>query len=499
VQEGEDPADKMSSASSFAKWGKKKLGLKKGSKGERRGSADGTPDSVDVAEEEGAGINRSESLTQFSTISNDPDSPITPPSPDIPLSPITRTDSYDDQASNLILGAMSRGRKGRTGSDGTAGALAAIGLKGAGITSPIAASRPEQVQKSKPVGGSSSSKGRAPSPFFRARKHREKQRARDTSPEVGALEKDAASESDGESIAARSYRPSNSAWTDDEDDTEPEPDLDSDDDMDELDSDELELIDEDGGVKFDDETVHNTEANALFYQGGQPAPQTGEPEVDEGPLDRYGEDVEQDVLGEGPNVVVPPEPMFPSSSAFNVKKRKTLDSGLELVTSRPSYARDRCTINLTHGDPDASLEESNKRLNRYVVLSDLSEESKYAVEWAIGTVARDGDEVFLISVKEDESKGGLLTSGDSANQAVDPKTWSDSDKGQKVKNQRERQQMALLLTKQVTSLLQRTKLNITVTCQFLHAKNSRHMLLGAFLLNLELMRQISLISSSQPW
>lgn len=395
----------MSTASSFAKWGKKKLGLKKGSKGERRGSVevDGTTESAEVDDEEGAGINRSESLTQFSTISNDPDSPTTPPSPDVPLSPIARTDSYDDQASNLILGAMSRGRKSRTGSDGTAGALAAIGLKGAGITSPIAASRPETVQKSKPVGGSSSSKGRAPSPFFRARKHREKQRARDTSPEVGALEKDAASESDGESIAARSYRPSNSAWTDDEDETEPEPDLDSDDD--ELDSDELELIDEDGGVKFDDETVHNTEANAVFYQGGQPAPEVGEPEADEGPLDSYGEDVEQDVLGEGPNVVVPPEPMFATS--FNVKKRKTLDSGLELVTSRPSYARDRCTINLTHGDPDASLEESNKRLNRYVVLSDLSEESKYAVEWAIGTVARDGDEVFLISVKEDESKGEL--------------------------------------------------------------------------------------------
>jgi hypothetical protein len=46
------------------------------------------------------------------------------------------------------------------------------------------------------------------------------------------------------------------------------------------------------------------------------------------------------------------------------------------------------------------------------VLSDLSEESKYAVEWAIGTVARDGDEVFLISVKEDESKGESSTSCD---------------------------------------------------------------------------------------
>lgn len=63
---------------------------------------------------------------------------------------------------------------------------------------------------------------------------------------------------------------------------------------------------------------------------------------------------------------------------------------------------------------------------------------------------------------------------------VDPKNWSDGDKSQKNKVQRERQQMALLLTKQVTSLLQRTRLNITVTCQFLHAKKSRHMLLGEY-------------------
>lgn len=391
VQEGET-SDKMSA--SFARWSKNKLGLKSKHKEDRR-------DSIGKQED---GIQRTESLTQFSAISNESPSP--PPSPSLP-SPTANYpeffESYDDQASNLIMGAMSRGRKSGTGTDGAGGvggALAAVGLRGAGITSPIASSKPDKVQKSKPVGGSSSSsKVRAPSPFFRARKSREKQRARDASPEVGALEKDAASESDGESIAHRSYRPA-SAYTDDEEDDETE--IESDNDLYELDDDELELIDEDGGVKFDDVTVQNTEANSVFLQGGgEPAPEHEE----EGPLDLYGEDVEQDVLGEGPNVVVPPEPLFASSYMLPVKKRKTLVSGLELQTSRPSYARDRCTINLTHGDPDASLEESNKRLNRYVVLSDLSEESKYAVEWAIGTVARDGDEIFLISVKEDESKG----------------------------------------------------------------------------------------------
>lgn len=402
-----DASPEKMTSSSIRRWGRNALGMGKKNKEEdkRRISIDtGVPfDDVSTATpgvaDESNELSRNVSLTQFSTIADngDSDSSNSPPNPTSPISPI---ENNDDQASNLILGAMSRGRKGRTGSDSTGGALAAIGLKGAGIASPVSPVKNDKplVQKSKPVGGSSN-KGRAPSPFFRARRNREKQRARDSSPEVGALEKDAASESDGESIVAtRSFRPQTSAWTYDEDETEPE--ADSDDDFDELDDDELALIDDDGGVKFDDETTQNTETNSVFYQGDQVAV-----EEEDGRLDQYGEDVEQDVLGEGPNVVVPPEPLFPTSYMAPVKKRETLDSGLELQTSRPSYARDRCTINLTHGDPDASLEESNKRLNRYVVLSDLSEESKYAVEWAIGTVARDGDEVFLISVKEDESKG----------------------------------------------------------------------------------------------
>lgn len=43
-------------------------------------------------------------------------------------------------------------------------------------------------------------------------------------------------------------------------------------------------------------------------------------------------------------------------------------------------------------------------MRRYVVFSDLSEESRYVVEWVIGIVVRDGDEIFFILVKEDENK-----------------------------------------------------------------------------------------------
>jgi hypothetical protein len=290
-------------------------------------------------------------------------------------SPLTQS---PHQASDLILGALDRDR-------GRSSKTNFLGLKR--VESPKS---PEQrlsvIQPSKPIGGSkSSNKYRAPSPFFRARRSREKARARDSSPEVGPLAKDA--ESDVESIGGP-VRPRVSAYEDDSgSDAETENETGEDDD------------DEEDYDIFDEETEKNTEANAVFLEDEQE-------EEERGVLDTFGEEIEQDPLGEGPNVVVPPQPLFPTSN-FAAKRRKSLKSGLELVTSRPTFARDRCTMTLTHGDPDGALEKSGKRMRRYVVLSDLSNESRYAVEWAIGTVARDGDEIFLISVKEDESKGEL--------------------------------------------------------------------------------------------
>ena len=87
---------------------------------------------------------------------------------------------------------------------------------------------------------------------------------------------------------------------------------------------------------------------------------------------------------------------------------------LKLTVSRPVFARDRWTVVIQHGDPDgdgASIisgvlteapggEEGaharpvwRREPKRYVVFSDLSEESRWAVEWGIGTVLRDGDEM----------------------------------------------------------------------------------------------------------
>ncbi|KAF9481175.1 hypothetical protein BDN70DRAFT_876639 [Pholiota conissans] len=212
---------------------------------------------------------------------------------------------------------------------------------------------------------------------------------------------------------------------------------------------------------FDPITEANTERNALITpvatEGSGPGLEIEDP----------------DPVGEGVNVIIAPEPYFPSSlnalgttarGKRNPRRRKSVRTHepLPFTTSRPVFQRDRCTITLKQGNPEATLGERRKR--RYVVASDLSEESRYAVEWGIGTVLRDGDEMLIVTVVENESK-------------VDPALPNASDRAVKLRSQQERQGLAYILVRQVTGLLQRTKLNVTISCQAWHAKNSRHMLL----------------------
>ncbi|KAJ6619443.1 hypothetical protein B0H10DRAFT_1161286 [Mycena sp. CBHHK59/15] len=286
----------------------------------------------------------------------------------------------------------------------------------------------------------SRSRARSQSPFS----FRRFRQSRDASPTPQALP---LTHSDVDlSNTSPNIRP-RTAFTDDNDDSGDETVGETDDDDDWSDDD-----------MFDPVTERNTEANAIVA----PVPVT--------------EDVDADPLGEGVNVVVPPDPYFPStlnsySSAGasttrgkrNPRRRKsTKPEPLPLYTSRPVFQRDRCTITITQGDPDAKL--GDRRRKRYIVASDLSEESRYAVEWGIGTVIRDGDEMMIVNILENEAK-------------VDPPIPNAADRATKLRSQQERQGLAYILCRQATSLLQRTKLNVSVVCQAWHAKNARHMLL----------------------
>lgn len=268
--------------------------------------------------------------------------------------------------------------------------------------------------------------------------HFRRSRTRDSSPHVGALAQSDV-ESDTESTRDR---PRSAYASDDESQGDGYSENGSDS--------EEEIPDND---QFDSVTEANTEANSLV------AAEVAEPDPLEIP----------DPLGEGVNVVVPPEPYFPTtlnhSSPRNPRRRKsTRPDPLPLQTGRPVFQRDRCTISLTQGDPERTLRETGRRPRRYVIASDLSGESRYAVEWGIGTVLKDGDEMLIVTISENESK-------------VDPPAANPGERANKLRCQQERQGLAYILCRQATSLLQRTRLNVTISCQAWHAKNARHMIL----------------------
>lgn len=210
---------------------------------------------------------------------------------------------------------------------------------------------------------SSESRARSQSPFRLRRL-----RSRDPSPAVAAL-----TQSDAESDAEVSrIRPRNafslSSQSDDESGDETEDDSGSEESWSE------------GEQKFDEITEQNTEANALV------------------PANSTEQDI-PDYLGEGVNVIMPPEPYFPSTlnggHGRNPRRRKSTKphDDIPLQTSRPTFQRDRCIISVTHGDPEKIHEGTGRPRRRYVLASDLSEESRYALEWGIGTVLKDGDEL----------------------------------------------------------------------------------------------------------
>lgn len=108
-------------------------------------------------------------------------------------------------------------------------------------------------------------------------------------------------------------------------------------------------------------------------------------------------------LSTGPSATASPSSTSRANPRTSLPPRRrptrsgTLSSApkLELHTGRPAFEKNRCTVTITHGEPDRVLDESagRKQRRRYLVASDLSEESMYAIQWAIGTVIREGDEV----------------------------------------------------------------------------------------------------------
>jgi nucleotide-binding universal stress UspA family protein len=161
----------------------------------------------------------------------------------------------------------------------------------------------------------------------------------------------------------------------------------------------------------------------------------------------------------------------------------------------------------------ATAKEEHKELRKYLVATDLSEESSHAMEWAIGTVLRDGDTLVAICCLTDESLAeGLGTDDAKANhlghhglsvESAPLKSSSISllatsfhhtsslagDSGSNIstsgspapsgRNQNpaeeERHRIVEEMTAKISRFLRRTKLQVRVIVEVIHCKNPKHL------------------------
>lgn len=162
-------------------------------------------------------------------------------------------------------------------------------------------------------------------------------------------------------------------------------------------------------------------------------------------------------------------------------------------------------------------EEEHHRLRKYLVATDLSDESAHALEWAIGTVLRDGDTLIAIYCVDEETG---IVAGEGVSVPDDPKAMKEqaaaintvtntksiptplspvtelkrasalylrndssgtpgSSPGPSRDRNRadeERRRAIDQMTDKVFRLLRKTRLQVRVIVEVLHCKNPRHLI-----------------------
>ncbi|KAI9151722.1 hypothetical protein HJFPF1_08931 [Paramyrothecium foliicola] len=157
-----------------------------------------------------------------------------------------------------------------------------------------------------------------------------------------------------------------------------------------------------------------------------------------------------------------------------------------------------------------AAEEEHNRLRKYLVATDLSDESTHALEWAIGTVLRDGDTLIAIycvdedtgiatgdglvpddpkSMKEQAAALASVSSvsdfkratafalrGDSSTPGTPSGSPAPTGRGERSKGDEERRRAVKDITDRVLKLLRKTRLQVRVVVEVLHCKNPKHLI-----------------------
>ncbi|KAF5657780.1 usp family [Fusarium heterosporum] len=202
----------------------------------------------------------------------------------------------------------------------------------------------------------------------------------------------------------------------------------------------------------------------------------------------------------------------------DIKRAQNLSCSMSNVINTPESHRSiRMIYRGDYTKIAQQAEEEHHRLRKYLVASDLSDESTHALEWAIGTVLRDGDTLMCIyCVDEETGIGGAdnqvpddpkamreqaaaintvansrsaapsmsavpdfvrnTIRGDSSKNNTPNTSPAPSSRGERGRAEEERRRAVKEITDKVLRLLRKTTLQVRVIVEVLHCKNPKHLI-----------------------
>lgn len=195
----------------------------------------------------------------------------------------------------------------------------------------------------------------------------------------------------------------------------------------------------------------------------------------------------------------------------DIKRAQKLSMHMTTITSTP--ATKRCVRTIYRGDFAKMHEEAHdyqRRVRKYLVATDLSEEAAHALEWTVGTVLRDGDtllafycvdeEVGIANndlILDDKAKEQVAAIALSTKMAcstpilasaptptplehgfrLDPGSANASPMSRgRGKTEQERYRAVQDITDRVSKLLRKTKLQVKVVIEVIHCKSPKHLI-----------------------
>lgn len=224
---------------------------------------------------------------------------------------------------------------------------------------------------------------------------------------------------------------------------------------------------------------------------------------------------------------VHPRTSFDSASATNtpfgsedeaelsdIKRAQKLGIQMSSIDNTVQHRSIRTIIRGDYAEAQEETESSRRRQRKYLVATDLSEESVYALEWTIGTILRDGDTMFAVCAMHDETATpASVQIGDGAKAIQDAaavvgsQTAETAEKAQNDSNshlpralfgrlgtdskpssvdargmskaESERVHAVEVISQTCVRLLRKTLLQVRVAVEAIHCKSPKHMITEA--------------------